>query len=196
MPKRTLLLALALATIAGGVLAGCGITNPYSQHTKSRPAAGPATTTPGSGVQNPGETPAPAPATPASQAPTAVQSTPERAIERFAELYINWGWRTLAGQQRRLATWSVGAARLAEQQAAAASGRDSEIARAQIYNRGQVISIAPSRTNAKQWVIVTREQTGGNSQYDGLQAAYHITLGELAQLPNGGYAISKWLPQN
>jgi hypothetical protein len=44
-------------------------------------------------------------------------------------------------------------------------------------------------------VIVTREQTGGNSQYDGLQASYHVTLAELAQLKNGGWTVSEWLPQ-
>ena len=100
--------------------------------------------------------------------------------------------RASARSSRRSAS---GAARLAEQQAAAAAGRDSEIASTHVYNRGQIISIAPSRTRARQWVIVTREQTGGNAQYDGLQPSWHVTLAQLAHLPNG-YAISQWLPQN
>jgi hypothetical protein len=82
-----------------------------------------------------------------------------------------------------------------EQQAAAAASGDSTIAQSRVYNRGQIISIAPSRTNAKQWVVVTREQTGGNSQYDGLQASYHVTLAELAQLEDGGWTVSQWLPR-
>jgi hypothetical protein len=45
------------------------------------------------------------------------------------------------------------------------------------------------------WVIVTREQTGGDTQYEGLPAAYHVTLAQLARVPDG-YAVSQWLPQN
>ncbi|MGI8506063.1 MAG: hypothetical protein ACR2MK_04535 [Solirubrobacteraceae bacterium] len=182
---------------AAAAIAGCGISNPYqhasgptsstSTSTASSPAANPA--------QNPGELPAPAPPSASSQAPAKAQGTPEAAITQFATLYMNWTWRTLAAHQRELAVVSVGPARLSEQQAAAASAADTTIAQSRVHNNGQIISIARSLTNPHQWVIVTREQTGGNSQYDGLQASYHVTLAELAQLKNGGWAVSKWLPQ-
>jgi hypothetical protein len=188
-------------TAAAAAIAGCGISNPY-QHTAgtttststststsaaSSPASNPA--------QNPGEQPAPPPPTPASQTPARVQSTPARAITQFATLYMNWTWRTLAAHERKLAALSVGPARLSEQQAAAAAAGHSTIAQTRVYNSGQIISITRSLTNPKQWVIVTREQTGGNSQYDGLQASYHVTLAELAQLNDSGWTVSQWLPQ-
>jgi hypothetical protein len=44
-------------------------------------------------------------------------------------------------------------------------------------------------------VIVTREQTGGDSQYEGLAAAYHVTIAKLASVP-GGYAVEQWLPES
>jgi hypothetical protein len=184
---------------AGAVIAGCGISNPYqhtagattlmstSTSTASSPASNPA--------QNPGEPPAPPPPAPASQAPASVRSTPAGAITQFATLYMNWTWRTLAAHERELAALSVGPARLSEQQAAAAAISDSTIVQSRVYNNGQIISITPSLTNPNQWVIVTRERTGGNSQYEGLQASYHLTLAELAQLNNGGWTVSEWLPQ-
>ena len=143
---------------AAAAIAGCGISNPYqhtaatttttststSTSTASSPAANPA--------QNPGEPPAPPPPAPASQAPASVRSTPAGAITQFATLYMNWTWRTLAAHERELAALSVGPARLSEQQAAAAAVGDSTIAQSRVYNSGQIISIAPSRTNAKQWV--------------------------------------------
>jgi hypothetical protein len=190
---------LTMIAAAAAAIAGCGISNPYqhtagattltstSTSTASSPVANPA--------QNPGEPPAPPPPAPASQAPTSVRSTPAGAITQFATLYMNWTWRTLAAHEHELAALSVGPARLSEQQAAAAATSDSTIAQTRVYNNGQIISIARSRTNAKQWVVVTREQTGGNSQYDGLQASYHVTLVELAQLNNGGWTVSEWLPQ-
>jgi hypothetical protein len=185
----------ALAAIVG--VGGCRISDPYTHanatttpnHTRSAAAAGPAA------AQNPGESPAPPPPTAESQAPSSLAPTPERALQQFALLYVNWTWRTLEPHLRELATISVGAARLAEQQAAAAEGRDSEIAATRIYNRGQIVSIAPSQTQSGKWVIVTREQTGGNAQYDGLQPSWHVTLAQLVHLP-GGYSISQWLPQN
>ncbi|MDQ2897047.1 MAG: hypothetical protein M3Y09_15615 [Actinomycetota bacterium] len=188
-------------TAAAAAIAGCGISNPYQHNagtttstststptsTASSPAANPA--------QNPGEPPAPPPPAPAGQAPASVRSTPAGAITQFVTLYMNWTWRTLAAHERKLSQLGVGPARLAEQQAAAAAISDSTIAQSRVYNSGQIISIARSLTNPKQWVIVTREQTGGNSQYDGLQASYHVTLAELAQPKDGGWTVSEWLPQ-
>ena len=196
-------LAHTLALIAAGAaIAGCGISQPLSAQRQHHHVDG------GVDVDRHGELarrrtrrrtrashPLPRRRAPASQAPASVRSTPAGAITQFATLYVNWTWRTLAAHERELAALSVGPARLSEQQAAAAAIGDSTIAQTRVYNSGQIISIARSRTNAKQWVVVTREQTGGNSQYDGLQASYHVTLAELAQLKNGGWTVSEWLPQ-
>jgi len=145
--------------------------------------------------QNTGEPPAPVPPTPAAQAPAGVQPTPAKALAAFSALYTNWTYRTLSSNQQRLAAMSVGAARLAEQQAAASSRADTTITRGHIYNTGQIISIAPDASRPDRWVIVTREQTSGDTQYEGLPATYHVTLAQLARLP-GGYAVSQWLPEN
>jgi hypothetical protein len=180
--KRLIPVCLLLATVA---LAGC--TNPDA------PSAVQGTTQAAS-PQNPGEPPAPAPPTPAIQAPAGIQPTPAKALAAFSQLYTNWTYRTLSSNQRTLAAMSVGAARLAEQQAAASSRADTTITRGHIYNSGQIVSIAPDLSRANTWVIVTREQTGGDTQYEGLPAAYHVTLAQLARVP-GGFAIELWLPQ-
>jgi hypothetical protein len=197
MRKPTLLLALLAA--AELTLTSCGLTDPYATRSKITQSATTAAAPPPTAAapeQNPGEPPVPPPASPAAQTPDHLSASPRTAVAQFAALYVNWSWRTLTAQQRELAGISVGSARLAEQQAASASSRDSEISRARVYNRGQVITIAPSRTHPSQWVVVTREQTGGDSQYDGLQASYHVTIAQVVQVPGRGYAISQWLPQN
>ena len=145
--------------------------------------------------QNPGEPPAPAPPTPAAQAPAGVQPTPAKALAAFSVLYTNWTYRTLSANQERLAAMSVAAARLAEQQAAASSRADTTITRGHIYNSGEILSIAPDASRPGTWVIVTREQTGGDTQYEGLPATYHVTLAQLARIPKG-YAVSQWSPEN
>jgi hypothetical protein len=172
--------------VAVVVLAGC--TNPDA------PGAGP-TTSSTTSLQNGGEPPAPAPTSPASQAPVSVQATPSAALAAFSRLYSNWTYRTLTSDQRGLAAMSVGAARLAEQQAAASSQADTTIARGHIWNSGQIVSIAGNLAQHGTWVIVTHEQTGGSTQYEGLPASYHVTLARLARVP-GGYAVSEWLPQS
>ncbi len=176
---------LPLALMASVALAGC--TNPDAPTAST---SGPASSSP----QNAGEPPAPTPPSASTQAPLDVQATPNKAIAAFAELYVNWTYRTLGEHQRTLAAMSVGAARLSEKQAAASSRGDTTIARGHIYNRGQIVSIARDLTAADSWVIVTREQTGGDSQYEGLPAAYHVTIAQLAGVP-GGYAVEQWLPQ-
>ena len=124
-----------------------------------------------------------------------MQSTPSAALAAFSRSYSNWTYRTLTSNQRRLAAMSVGAARLAEQQAAASSQADTTIVRGHIWNSGQIVSIAGDLAQPGMWAIVTREQTGGSSQYEGLPASFHVTLARLARVP-GGYAVSEWLPQN
>jgi hypothetical protein len=176
-------LALCLLTIA---LAGAGCVNPDAQR--------PATSQTGS-PQNAGEPPAPAPAAPSAQQPARVQATPRLALEAFARLYINWSYRTLTAEQRMLARVSVGSARLSERQAAASSQADSTITRGHIFNRGRIVSITPDLASPRRWVVVTLEQTGGSSQYQGLPESYHVTLARLASVP-GGWAVEQWQPQN
>ncbi len=176
---------LGLSAIA---LAAAGCTNPDAATTTTGAAAS-------SAPQNAGEPVAPAPRSPSAQAPTAVQRTPEAAVAAFAELYINWNYRTLASHQLSLAAMSVGPARLSERQAAASSQDDGTIARGRIYNRGQIVSVARDLARAGEWVLVTREQTGGDTRYEGLPAGYHVTVVQLATVP-GGYAVQQWLPQS
>lgn len=181
-----LLTALIGACLLAFALAGCS--NPDAPGASSPTASA-------SSPQNAGEPPAPAPTSPASQAPTNVQPTPVTALTAFSRAYSNWTYRTLSSDQRRLAAISIGAARLAEQQAAASTQADTTIARGRIWNRGQTISIAPDRARSGVWAIITREQTGGSTEYEGLPGTFHVTLARLARV-SGGYAVSEWLPQN
>jgi hypothetical protein len=180
--------SLSAACLAVLVIALAGCSNPDAPSTGQRTSS---TISP----QNEGEPPAPPPTPLASQAPLDVQHTPTAALTLFSRLYSNWTYRTLTADQRTLATISVGTARLAEQQAAASSQADTTIARGHIWNSAQIVSIASDQTQPGMWAIVTREQTGGDAQYEGLPASYHITLARLTHVP-GGYAVSEWLPQN
>lgn len=174
-----------LATVA---LTGC--TNPDA------PAGVPGQGAAGStqGPQSAGEHTAPGAPSPASQTPASPSARPEQALSAFALRYVNWSYDTLEGEQQALAGMSVGAARLAERQAAAASQADAAIREGEIRNSGRVVSIARDLERPGVWVIVTREQTAGASRYEGLPAALHVTLARLAAVP-GGYAVSEWLPQ-
>jgi hypothetical protein len=175
-----------LACLAPVALAGCS--NPDA------PTATSTATSSGS-PSNPGEPSAPPPPSPPSQAPFGVQTTPQRALAAYATRYTNWSYQTLMEDQDALARSSVGAARLAEQQAAARSHNDTALVRGQVWNHGQTISIAPDLGAPGTWAVVTRERTGGNTEYEGLPASYHVTLAKLAAVP-GGYAVEQWLPQS
>lgn len=177
------LIGLLIAAVA---LAGC--TNPDATTTVRSETAR-------ASVQNAGEPAAPPATASGAQAPIAVKTTPSQAAAAFAALYVNWTYRTLVAHQRTLAAMAVGAARLSERQAAASAQHDTTIARGHIYNRGEVVDVAPDTLRSGWWAIVTREQTGGNAQYEGLSAAYHVTLAQLVSVP-GGYAVGQWLPQS
>lgn len=174
----------ALAVAAALALAGCS--NPD--------ALSPAGQGQGGSPANAGEPQAPAPPPAGAQAPAQAKATPREALAAFASTYINWTYKTLAAEQRALAAIAVGPARLSERQAAAASAGDTAIARGRVWNRGEVVGIAPDRAGGGEWVVVTREETGGNASYEGLGASYHVTLAKLAAVP-GGWAVAEWSPE-
>jgi hypothetical protein len=90
---------------------------------------------------------------------------------------------------------SVGAARMAEAQAAASSRSDPTITAGQISNRATIETLAREQGAPKVWVLVTHEQTSASNGYEGLPASYHVTLARVAAI-DGGYAVSEWLPQD
>jgi hypothetical protein len=183
--QRTLSTVAILAlTIA---LSGC--TDPYT--TKQQPSEA----SQAAGVQNAGEPSAPPPAPPAGQSVADAQNTPQDAISLFARLYTNWSYATLTHDQLTLAAISVGPARLAEQQAAASSRADSTLARARLSNTGEVLAVSPDLARHGWWIVVTREQTTGSGEYEGLPATDHVALVQLART-SSGWAITQWLPQS
>lgn len=121
--------------------------------------------------------------------------SPAAAIERFATLYTNWDYRTLARTQRQLAAMSVGEAATTHARAAARTHRDYELRRGRVANRGQIVSLSPSRPPARRgYVVVTLERTTGARVYDDLRPAYHVTFA-TTQAVHGGWAVSRWEPK-
>jgi hypothetical protein len=176
------LAAVALAVCCALLWAGC--VNPDA------PQPRPATVT-----GSPGEPAAPPPRSPSSEASSAAQPTPQKTLERFARLYVNWNYQNLPGVQRELAANAVGAARAAERLAAAQTARDQTLTRGRVWNHGAVVAVAPDRDTAERWVVVTREQTGGSGEYKALPAGYHVTLARVVRV-TGGWAVEAWEPQS
>lgn len=188
MRRARLIRAVRLAAVVAALmlLAGC-----------SNPDAGGVPITDGGqagrSVQSPGEPVAPPPAR--GSLPADVQPTARAALSRYARIYMDWSWKTLATVQRRLAAISVGQARITDRQAAAQARADRTLAAAHVVNHGVVLAIAPEQGHAGVWVVVSRQQTGGSGEYEGLPASYHVTLARLAREPDG-WAVREWLPQS
>jgi hypothetical protein len=125
-----------------------------------------------------------------------VSGTPQRALERFAQLYTNWNASTVRAHQLALAAISVGAARLTSEQAAAHVQGDAAIGQDSVSNSGEVVSIARGMGSAQGfWVIVTREQLDGRSAYRKLPSQLHVTYAQVTAA-GGGWVVSSWQPQN
>lgn len=181
--------ALTAAAVIGlmGLLSGCGLAGSIGNTTVTTTA--PEAANPGepNGTIAPGRQ---------SSLPVNPAASPDAAILRYASLYINWNYRTLAEHERQLAGSAVGDARLAETQAAASAERDRDLQQGHIYNRGSVISVAGVIGGTSgQYTVVTREETGGNPEYAGLQATFHVTLVTVQQL-HTGWAVAEWQPQS
>jgi hypothetical protein len=192
---------LMTAALSALALAGCGLTDPYQQHASD---AYPTTTTAATaGPDQADPTPERAGAIPRSAqaaqntlAPSAALATPEAALERYAQIYLNWTARDVVAVQRELASISLGQARAQARQAAASAARDGELTTSQLANHGQVIALAPGQGSAAgRWVIVTSEQTTGQGDYEGLPPTQHIIYAQLTRT-RSGWIVTKWAPQN
>jgi hypothetical protein len=200
--RRSLIVTLALAVALVG--AGCGINDPY----QGRQPAGSGTTSPttastpappGSGDPPPergGTIPQSAAQAQSKLAQTAGSATPQAALERYAQTYLNWTGPRVVAIQRQLAAISLGQARALAQQAAASATRDAQLTGSGIANSGQVISLARGQGAATgEWVIVTRELTTGGGTYAGLPPTLHIIYAKVTNT-TGGWVVDGWQPQN
>jgi hypothetical protein len=197
-------LNLAAATALVIITAGCGITNPYAETTATTRAVtttsasrAPVTRTDADPGQERGGTIPTSTATSQDRlALDAGRPSPRLALERYAQLYINWTASTVAADQRELATMSLGSARAQALQAAASYQHDTTLLKSAVTNTGRVVSIAKGEgTAVGDWVVVTSETTSGHGDYQGLPAGLHVTYAQLTHTSTG-WIVTVWEPRS
>jgi hypothetical protein len=188
--------------LVAGELAGCaGIANPYqtastATRTTSAPTApAPADTGDPTPERN-GGVPAHEQGVIDRLGAGAGGASPQAAVARYAELYVNWTAAGVAANQRKLAAISLGQARAQALQAAASLARDPELTKSAVTNTGTVVAIASGQgAAAGVWVVVTREQTSGKGDYAGLPPTLHVIYAQLTRTANG-WVVTQWQPEN
>jgi hypothetical protein len=192
-------IALSVAAIlAADVLAGCGISDPYTAKQSATTSASTPVTTVTNADPAPergGTIPAAARAVQSLVAVGAARQTPQAALERYARLYVNWTADRVVGIQRELASLSIGQARAQALQAATSYTRDQTLADSNVANSGHLVAITSSFTTPGQWVLVTSEQTSGTGDYAGLPPTLHVIYAQVTRTPSG-WVVSEWAPQN
>ncbi len=203
---RPIHLRLPAALVLALILAGCGLTDPYSsQHPIATGASTSTSATLSTTATETNADPAPerggtipngAQAAQRTPAAGAGRPTPQAALERYANLDMNWTAKTVADVQNQLAAISVGEARAQALQAAASYGQDTTLQASRVANTGTVVAIAPGQGSAAGWwVVVTRESTTGQGDYAGLPPTDHVTDAQLEHTATG-WVISSWSPQS
>jgi hypothetical protein len=139
------------------------------------------------------EVPTPAP----RQAVAGGWRTPAEAVQEFATYYVNWNYRTVALHLRALSEVSVGQARSMLSTAADQVGRDYELRRGRVGNRGVVEALAPVRGHEDQYAVITRERTtaANTDAYRGLAPAWHVALATVTRV-RGLWVLSSWQPES
>lgn len=174
----------ALALTVALLLAGCGISDPYTRTQRPERTATAAI------ERGEHDGPPPPPAPPPGRGAAAV--TPQQALARYGTVYVNWTAATLPADERRLAAMSTGQARA--QALAESSAPPATLTRYWVANAGAVAAIAPGQgTERGKWAIVTDEQTGGEGPYQGLPATTHVTWATVTRSA-GGWIVSGWYP--
>ena len=109
---------------------------------------------------------------------------PVLAIEAFATGYINWRATTVSRTMRALEAISIGQARSEVALAASQTAQDYELRHGGVANSGTVEAVAPVLGHRDQYAVVTRERTTATNTtaYQGLPAAWHLTLATVTRL--------------
>jgi hypothetical protein len=165
-PRKTLTLS-TLAVLVAVLLAGCGISDPYTQPPPATPSAA---------------------APPMGAKPEAAGSSPQ-VLERFTRAWVNWSAGTLPAERRVLAALATG--RLAgELRRDAAQALRTELEQdSGAYSHGQLIGLI--REGGGRLVLVTYEVSapaGGAAQ-----GGYHVYLART-QHTTHGWRVSEWQP--
>ena len=196
--RRHLTVYVALSLLGPAVLAGCGISDPYTaKHSATTSASAPVPTVTNAdpAPERGGTIPAAARAAQSRVAVGAARQTPQAALERYARLYVNWTADRVAAIQRELASLSTGQARAQAFQAAASYTRDQTLTQSNVANSGHLVAITSSVTTPGQWVLVTSEQTSGTGDYAGLPPTLHVIYAQVTRTASG-WVVSEWAPQN
>ncbi len=189
--SRAVLLA---GVLVGAALAGCGASAPHRAREDGAAArASRALAAKLAAAARTHELPTPAPR---QEAPGEI--SPQQAISAFATLYINWTAQSVARQMAELALASIGQARSEMALAAAQTQSDSQLREGGIANSGTVEAVAQLPGLHDQYVVVTRESTSATNTtaYQGLAAAWHVTIATVVELAPGRWVISGWQPEN
>jgi len=146
----------------------------------------------------------PTSAAPAREVPTRRSArlggfgTPQLAVTKFADAYINWNYADVAARLTALAEASVGQAREAMQLAAGQVSADSTLRGGGIAHEGTIEAVGRIAGRPDEWAVVTLEQTtaSDSSAYDGLAPEWHVTVASVKQEPGGGWVVSGWQPES
>ena len=184
LPAAGVTLALALAATS----TSCGVGDPYDDDQPDPPPWDSPSLNLGHEIADPHPSRA-------DRVPVAPAPTPAEAVERFATLYINWDYRTLAHVQRRLAAMSVGEAATTQARAVTRTRHDYELRRGRVVNSGRIVTLSRSRPPARaSYLVVTLERTTRPRVNDDHRPAYHLA-DATTEAVDGGWAVSTWEPK-
>jgi hypothetical protein len=181
---------LVLLPVLVALVAGCE--DPYRQDAERRDEPRPAVRDQSHG----GERPPVAREHDSAPAVTSdAQRTRRAAVDAFCSQWVNWSWRTIERQQRRLARLATG--QLARQLAAEARLRaqDQALRRDRLGTRGRVVAIDVKPGGAtRDAVCVAWQQQLAHGRADAEGARHRVYLTTI-QRAGAGWAVRRWEPQ-